>query len=80
MRLRNYRNKFGIYYHIFADNKDYYEDSFKKANDVYRKLKSDGESNIRLYQCWYNSIEDAVSLYDCCENETCLKSIGEFPQ
>ena len=78
--MKNNRgSKFGIYYRIFADNKDYYEDTLKKANLIYNKLLENGESNIRLYQCWYDNKEDAESLYDCVENEECLRYKGEFP-
>jgi len=77
--MNNRKGKFGIYYHIFADNKDFYEDTRKKANLVYKMLKTEGEQNIRLYQCWYYSKEDALSFDDASENSDCLKSFGEWP-
>lgn len=77
--MNNRKDKFGIYYHIFADNKDFYEYTRKKANFVYKMLKIEGEYNIRLYQCWYDSLEDAKSFDDCSESSECLRSFGEWP-
>lgn len=77
--MNNREGKFGIYYHIFADNKDFYENTKKKANLVYNLLKIEGEGNIRLYQFWYNSLEDAKSFDDCNESSECLRSFGEWP-
>lgn len=77
--MNNRKDKFGIYYHIFADNKDFYEDNYRKANSRYKELLLSGEQNMRLYQCWYRSKEEALSFDDCAENENCLKYKGEFP-
>lgn len=82
--MNNRNGKFDIYYHIFADNKDYYEGTLKDANNRFNILKKDGEPNIRLYQCWFDSKEHAIKArngsysYDN-EIEDCLRSIGGFP-
>jgi len=83
-RLKNYKNKYHIYYHIFSDNIDFYEDNLKKANNKFNNLKKQGQKNIRLYQCWFGSLEDAVNAengnysYDN-EYSDCLRFLGEFP-
>lgn len=82
--MNNRNGKFGIYYHIFCDNQDFYEDTYKKANTKFNQLKSDGQQNIRLYQCWFGTKEDYIGAINgeiSWDNEesNCMRNFGDWP-
>ena len=82
--MNNYKDKFGIYYHIFCDNQDYYEHTKCNANLRFNNLKKEGQSNIRLYQYWFDTKEHAIQAangdYSCdSEISECIRSFGGWP-
>lgn len=60
-------------YHIFSDGIDYFEDSYKIAKKLYRKLiRKFG--NARLYEEKWDDKDSVEPI-----SEDCILSKGEFP-
>jgi hypothetical protein len=65
-----------ICWHVFADNLDEYVQTLREANEIWKQLKSGGETNIRIYRLSKPDKDDDENPWD----EEFYRGIGGWPQ